>query len=80
MTLVGYARSALPRPPAAKSSTLNNQAARLLAAGVAEENLYVDDGVSGKLRSRPRWDACLAFLRDGDVLVVTKLDRIGRSA
>ena len=28
---------------------------------------------------RPQWDACRAYLRDRDVLVVTKLDRIGRS-
>lgn len=35
--------------------------------------------MTGKVASRPQWDACCAFLRDGDVLIVTKLDRIGRS-
>lgn len=35
--------------------------------------------MSGKLASRPQWDACLAYLRPGDQLVTLKLDRIGRS-
>ena len=29
--------------------------------------------------SRPGWDDCLAALKPGDTLYVTKLDRIGRS-
>jgi DNA invertase Pin-like site-specific DNA recombinase len=37
------------------------------------------DEATGKAASRPEWDKCLAQLRKGDVLVVTKLDRIGRS-
>lgn len=53
------------------------QAARLREAGC--ERVYVDHGVSGRLASRPQWDECLAHLRAGDVLVVVKLDRIGRS-
>ena len=35
--------------------------------------------MSGKLASRPQWDACLEYLREGDTLVAVKLDRIGRS-
>ena len=41
--------------------------------------MFTDHGVTGRLASRPQWDACRAFLREGDVLVVTKLDRAGRS-
>src|SRR5260370_716218 len=41
--------------------------------------VFTDDGVAGRLRSRPQWDACRAFLRDGDAVVVARLDRIGRS-
>jgi DNA invertase Pin-like site-specific DNA recombinase len=41
--------------------------------------IFTDRGVSGKLARRPQWDACLGYLREGDVLVVTKLDRLGRS-
>lgn len=50
----------------------------LLAAGVAEENLFIDK-VSGKLASRPKLDTMLAKLRAGDEVVVTRLRRIGRS-
>lgn len=48
----------------------------LCAAG--REKVFVDK-LSGKLAGRPEWGACLSFLREGDVLVATKLDRIGRS-
>src|SRR6266702_3979789 len=53
------------------------QAARLREHGCTR--VFTDRGVTGRLASRPQWDACRAFLRDGDVLVVIKLDRIGRS-
>ena len=33
----------------------------------------------GKDASRPEWDRALMYLRSGDTLLVTKLDRIGRS-
>jgi len=53
------------------------QAARLREHGCTR--VFTDRGVTGRLAGRPQWDACRAFLRDGDVLVVIKLDRIGRS-
>jgi len=62
-----------------KTQHVDNQVQRLLADGVPEANIFVDDGRSGKLRSRPEWDKLLARLREGDVLVATKLDRLGRS-
>jgi DNA invertase Pin-like site-specific DNA recombinase len=34
---------------------------------------------SGAQGPRPRLDACLEYLREGDVLVVTRLDRLARS-
>ncbi len=37
------------------------------------------DHASGAKASRPQLDAILRNLRDGDVLVVTRLDRLGRS-
>lgn len=37
------------------------------------------DKVSGKTTSRPGLDQCLEFLREGDTLIVWKLDRLGRS-
>jgi DNA invertase Pin-like site-specific DNA recombinase len=51
----------------------------LLSAGVRRDDLYVDHGVSGARASRPRLDAALHALEAGDTLVVTTLDRLGRS-
>ena len=39
----------------------------------------MDKGVSGSKASRPEWNKCLAYLREGDTLVAVKLDRFGRS-
>jgi DNA invertase Pin-like site-specific DNA recombinase len=69
--LVGYARV---------SSTGQDHATqvdRLRAAGV--EKLF-GEKVSGLDRDRPELIRCLEFARQGDVLVVTKLDRLARSA
>ncbi|MCI4317642.1 MAG: recombinase family protein [Thermoplasmata archaeon] len=63
------------------------QVAMLLAAAeragfpVRPEHIYVDDGVSGSLDSRPAFDRLLASMRAGEVstVFVTKLDRLGRS-
>jgi DNA invertase Pin-like site-specific DNA recombinase len=41
--------------------------------------VFVDEGASGAKASRPQWDACLAYLREGDELVTVRLDRVGRS-
>lgn len=51
----------------------------LLAAGVEEGMIFIDEGVSGVKASRPQLDLCLTKLRRGDTLVITRLDRLGRS-
>uniref|UniRef100_UPI0006A7D8F9 recombinase family protein n=1 Tax=Leucobacter musarum TaxID=1930747 RepID=UPI0006A7D8F9 len=51
------------------------QTAVLEAAGC--EKVFVDHA-SGKLARRPALTEALGYLRDGDSLVVTKLDRLGR--
>ena len=79
MATFGYARVSMAPAKSRKAQHVDNQVQRLLAEGVPEKNVFSDDGKSGKLRSRPAWDALLAQLREGDVLVATKLDRIGRS-
>ena len=50
----------------------------LLAAGVDERHLF-EDRVSGSRGDRAGLARALAFLKDGDCLVVWKLDRLGRS-
>lgn len=48
----------------------------LLKAGC--DKVFIDQA-SGKLASRPELDKAMLMLREGDSLVVTKLDRLGRS-
>src|SRR3954471_7042626 len=66
---------ASPRPDG--SQALAPQKDVLLAAGVGPGHLY-EDRASGKRDDRPGLAACLKALRRGDVLVVWKLDRLGR--
>ena len=55
---------------------LDAQRDALQAAGCDE---VLVDRASGKLASRPELDKALLIAREGDQLVVTKLDRLGRS-
>jgi len=71
--LIGYARVST------RQQSTDRRQADLLAAGVRRDDLYVDHGVSGAQASRPRFDRALDALIDGDTLVVTTLDRLGRS-
>ena len=41
--------------------------------------MYVDHGVSGARASRPQFDRAIGALEDGDTLLITTLDRLGRS-
>lgn len=50
----------------------------LASAGVDDRHLH-QDRASGSRDDRPGLKACLTDLRPGDVLVVWKLDRLGRS-
>ena len=46
--------------------------------GVDDEHIHVDHGLSDINRSRPGPHEALVAVRDGDTLVVTKLDRLAR--
>lgn len=48
------------------------------AAGVTKKHIY-EDKITGSRDDRPGLDACIKALRQGDTLVVWKLDRLGRS-
>lgn len=71
--LIGYARVS----KADGSQNVDLQRDALIEDGVGADAIY-EDHVSGKGDSRPGLDACLKALRRGDVLVVWKLDRLGR--
>lgn len=72
--LIGYARVS----KVAGSQSLDLQQDELRSAGVDPNNIY-EDHASGTRNDRPGLAACLKSLREGDVLVVWKLDRLGRS-
>ena len=72
--LIGYARIS----KADGSQVLDLQRDALISAGVDPENIY-EDQASGAKEDRPALAACLKALREGDTLVVWKLDRLGRS-
>jgi DNA invertase Pin-like site-specific DNA recombinase len=58
------------------SQSLDQHIDALSVAGCSE--IHRDNGVSGSVRIRAGLDGALAALRDGDVLVVVALDRLGR--
>lgn len=68
--LIGYARVST------RAQDLDPQEAALREAGC--EKVYVEK-ISGAAADRPQLAALLEFARAGDVVVVTRLDRLGRS-
>lgn len=72
--LIGYVRVS----KADGSQVTDLQRDALIAHGISPENIY-EDHASGKRDDRPALMSCLKALREGDVLVVWKLDRLSRS-
>lgn len=72
--LIGYSRVS----KADGSQSLDLQMDALTGAGVRDEHIY-SDHASGKKDERPGLENCMKALRRGDILVIWKLDRLGRS-
>jgi DNA invertase Pin-like site-specific DNA recombinase len=70
--LIGYMRVSTA------DQSLDLQRDALLAAGVDRDRIY-EDVCSGKSTDRPGLARALEVTRDGDAIVVWKLDRVGRS-
>ncbi len=71
--LVGYARCSVdPQDLAA-------QRQRLRELGVAEDHIYLDQGMTGTETERPGLNQALAAVHKGDTLVVPRLERLARS-
>lgn len=73
IVLLGYMRVS----KADGSQVFDLQRDALVEAGVDYQRIY-EDLASGRRDDRPGLTACLKALRDGDTLVVWKLDRLGR--
>lgn len=71
MAEVGYVRVSTA------DQSLDLQLQAMEKAGIGK--VFKDHGVSGTLASRPALDEALAYVREGDVFTVWKLDRLGRS-
>lgn len=71
MARIGYARVSTSDQDTAM------QIEELHGAGC--ERIFEDHGVSGTATERPELDKMLAHLRNGDEVVVWKLDRLGRN-
>lgn len=71
--LIGYARCSTEK------QDLRAQKQQLRTLGVEATRIYVDHGYTGRSKDRPGLNQALAACRSGDTLVVSKLDRLGRS-
>ena len=65
-----------------KDQTTANQRLEIEGAGYKVDYWFSDEGVSGKVSAslRPQFKALMGQIRDGETLVVSKLDRLGRDA
>lgn len=70
--LIGYARVST------EEQSLDMQIKALERAGVEPDDIFVEK-VSGAASKRPKLAEAISDLRPGDVFVVWKLDRVGRS-
>lgn len=70
MSLIGYARVSTT------DQDTGVQVQQLKEAGCAK---VFHEQISGTTRKRPQLDACMDHIREGDTLVITRIDRLARS-
>ena len=72
-TLIGYARCSSDR----QDLTVQRQV--LAGLGVGPGRIHINKGLTGTIRACPGLDQALVTVRQGDTLVVPKLNRLARS-
>ncbi len=72
--LIGYTRISTN----SESQSTDLQKDALISYGVDNRNIF-EDKISGSRENRPGLKSMLEYIKEGDTLVVWKLDRLGRS-
>lgn len=75
MSIISYLRVSTA------GQTVENQRQAIATAGYEIDREFADAATSGATAadSRSGWSACAGYLREGDILIVYALDRLGRS-
>lgn len=75
MSMISYLRVSTA------GQTVENQRQAIATAGYEIDREFLDAATSGTTAadSRSGWSACAGYLREGDILIVYALDRLGRS-
>ncbi len=74
--IYGYIRVSTVKQ-ANEGNSLEGQQKLLMENGVMKENIF-EDAYTGTKADRPQFNELLDILKEGDTLVVTKLDRFAR--
>lgn len=72
MTEYGYARVST------KGQSLDDQISQLKKAGISKNNIYFEK-FTGTTTNRPMFDELTSKVNNGDIITVTKLDRLARN-
>ena len=61
-----------------REQNIERQVISLLEAGVSEKNIYIDKQ-SGKNFQRPAYKKMMSRVREGDLIIIKSIDRLGRN-
>ncbi|MFZ3348176.1 recombinase family protein, partial [Mycobacterium sp.] len=59
--------------------SIDQQQDAVAAAGIIPDRVFTDTASGRTGSNRPGWTECIGWLREGDLLVVVAVDRLGRS-